>query len=120
VDCDPSIKAIILKIDAALHDFIIEDLDEQTLVVKESKLKELQQRLDAVRIISFFFLFLFFYLLLSVSYINSPIFSRVFLSFSPVLLFCPFLPFFFHLSFPPTPKTSLFSFAFLFHLFTSS
>lgn len=30
------------------HDFIIEDLDDQTLVVKEAKLKELKQRLDEV------------------------------------------------------------------------
>lgn len=48
VECDPSIKAIILKIDAAHHDFIVEDLDDQTLVVKETKLKELKQKLDSV------------------------------------------------------------------------
>ncbi|KAI9887560.1 MAG: TFIIH complex subunit tfb5 [Watsoniomyces obsoletus] len=47
VECDPSIKAIILKIDAVHHDFIVEDLDDQTLVIKESKLKELKQRLDS-------------------------------------------------------------------------
>ncbi|KAI9755206.1 MAG: TFIIH complex subunit tfb5 [Lichina confinis] len=46
VECDPSIKAIILKIDSAKHDFVIEDLDDQTLVIKENKLKELKQRLD--------------------------------------------------------------------------
>ncbi|KAI9848410.1 MAG: TFIIH complex subunit tfb5 [Sclerophora amabilis] len=46
VECDPSIKAIILKIDSTYHDFIIEDLDDQTLVVKESKLKELKQKLE--------------------------------------------------------------------------
>ncbi|KZF26220.1 RNA polymerase II transcription factor B subunit 5 [Xylona heveae TC161] len=46
VQCDPSIKAIILKIDALDHDFIVEDLDDQTLVVKESKLVELKQRLE--------------------------------------------------------------------------
>ncbi|KAI9823160.1 MAG: TFIIH complex subunit tfb5 [Thelocarpon impressellum] len=46
VECDPSIKAIILKIDSAHHDFIVEDLDDQTLVVKESKLKELKERLE--------------------------------------------------------------------------
>ena len=48
VECDPSIKAIILKIDASHHDYIIEDLDDQALVIKESKLKELKQRLDHV------------------------------------------------------------------------
>ncbi|KAI9806719.1 MAG: hypothetical protein M1825_006176 [Sarcosagium campestre] len=46
VECDPSIKAIILKLDAARHEYIIEDLDDQTLVVKESKLKELKIMLD--------------------------------------------------------------------------
>ncbi|KAI9802533.1 MAG: TFIIH complex subunit tfb5 [Piccolia ochrophora] len=46
VECDPSIKAIILKIDAVNHDYIVEDLDDQTLVVKESKLKELKLRLE--------------------------------------------------------------------------
>ncbi len=37
-----------MKIDSANHEFIIEDLDDQTLVVKEDKLKELKQKLDAV------------------------------------------------------------------------
>ncbi|KAI9826677.1 MAG: TFIIH complex subunit tfb5 [Sarea resinae] len=46
VECDPSIKAIILKIDSQAHDFIVEDLDDQTLVVKESKLPELKIRLE--------------------------------------------------------------------------
>lgn len=46
VECDPSIKAIVLKIDSLHHDFIVEDLDDQTLVVKESKLNELKQRLE--------------------------------------------------------------------------
>lgn len=48
MECDPSIKAIILKIDSVNHDFIVEDLDDQTLVIKESKLKELKGRLDTV------------------------------------------------------------------------
>ncbi|KAI9784320.1 MAG: TFIIH complex subunit tfb5 [Geoglossum umbratile] len=46
VECDESIRAIILKIDAANHDFIIEDLDDHTLVVKETKLLELKRRLE--------------------------------------------------------------------------
>lgn len=46
---DPSIKAIILKIDEDFHHaFIVEDLDEQTLVVKESKLAELKERLEKI------------------------------------------------------------------------
>ena len=46
MQCDPSIKAIILKIDTDKHDYIIEDLDDQTLVVKESMLGRLKARLE--------------------------------------------------------------------------
>ncbi|MCJ1282770.1 TFIIH complex subunit tfb5 [Xylographa opegraphella] len=46
VECDPSIKAIILKIDQDKHDYIIEDLDDQTLVVKENQLSSLKARLE--------------------------------------------------------------------------
>jgi len=47
VECDPSIKAILLKIDQeAGHAFIIEDLDESTLVVKEQKLAEFKHQLN--------------------------------------------------------------------------
>ncbi|KAL8956043.1 MAG: hypothetical protein Q9193_006311, partial [Seirophora villosa] len=46
VECDPSIKAIILKIDQERHDYIVEDLDDQTLVIKESQLPSLKERLD--------------------------------------------------------------------------
>lgn len=48
VECDPSIKAIILKIDHDKHDFIVEDLDDQTLVIKESQLGRLKARLEEV------------------------------------------------------------------------
>lgn len=48
VECDPSIKAIILKIDQDKHDYIVEDLDDQTLVVKESQLATLKARLEEV------------------------------------------------------------------------
>ncbi|KAI4147116.1 MAG: hypothetical protein LQ341_001875 [Variospora aurantia] len=48
VECDPSIKAIILKIDQERHDYIVEDLDDQTLVIKESQLPGLKERLDKV------------------------------------------------------------------------
>ena len=48
VECDPSIKAIILKIDQDKHDYIVEDLDDQTLVIKESQLQRLKARLDEV------------------------------------------------------------------------
>ncbi|KAF2840211.1 nucleotide excision repair, TFIIH, subunit [Patellaria atrata CBS 101060] len=46
IQADASIKAILVKIDSEQHNaFIIEDLDDETLVVKEGKLAELQQRL---------------------------------------------------------------------------
>lgn len=48
VECDPSIKAIILKIDQETHEYIVEDLDDQTLVVKESQLGRLKARLEEV------------------------------------------------------------------------
>lgn len=48
MQCDPSIKAIIKKIDEERHDFIIEDLDDETLVVKQEKMKELKEKLDQV------------------------------------------------------------------------
>lgn len=52
VECDPSIKAIILKIDQDKHDYIVEDLDDQTLVIKESQLQKLKARLEEVRVFS--------------------------------------------------------------------
>lgn len=61
VECDPSIKAIILKIDQDKHDYIVEDLDDQTLVIKESQLPRLKQRLEEVslRFPSFFLDYVF-------------------------------------------------------------
>ncbi|KAL8835226.1 MAG: hypothetical protein Q9170_003422 [Blastenia crenularia] len=48
IECDPSIKAIILKIDQEQHDYIVEDLDDQHLVIKESQLPRLKERLEEV------------------------------------------------------------------------
>ena len=56
VECDPSIKAIILKIDQPNHDYIIEDLDDQTLVIKESQLQKLKARLEEVSLYTFNFM----------------------------------------------------------------
>lgn len=50
VQCDPSIKSIIVKIDSDKHEYIIEELDDQTLVVKENMLGELKRKLDEVRL----------------------------------------------------------------------
>jgi TFIIH basal transcription factor complex TTD-A subunit len=49
VSCDPSIKSIIVKIDAdQQHAYIVEDLDDQTLVIKENMLSMLKARLEDV------------------------------------------------------------------------
>ena len=45
IQCDASIKAIINKIDSVNHDFILEDLDDEAVVIKESKLAELKNKL---------------------------------------------------------------------------
>ncbi|KAF2468436.1 RNA polymerase II transcription factor-like protein B subunit 5, partial [Lindgomyces ingoldianus] len=47
VKCDASIKAMLVKMDEEnQHEFIIEDLDEEHVLVKDSKLAELKQRLQ--------------------------------------------------------------------------
>lgn len=48
MECDPSIKSIIVKIDSEEHAFIVEDLDDQTLVIKENMLSILKMKLDEV------------------------------------------------------------------------
>ena len=50
IECDPSVKAIILKYDEERHDYIVEDLDDDRhLVIKESQLQNLKLRLGKVR-----------------------------------------------------------------------
>lgn len=51
VQCDPSIKAIIVQIDSEKHDIIIEDLDDETVMVKQEKLDELKRKLGEVSIL---------------------------------------------------------------------
>lgn len=47
IECDPSIKAIIVKIDSENHHrYIVEDLDDTTVVIKESALTELKMELE--------------------------------------------------------------------------
>lgn len=46
VECEPAIKSIIVHLDSENHDFIIEDLDEQRLVVKENMVQLLKQKLE--------------------------------------------------------------------------
>ncbi|RKF56600.1 General transcription and DNA repair factor IIH subunit TFB5 [Golovinomyces cichoracearum] len=48
VECDPSIKAIIVKIDSASHAYIVEELSDQALVIKENMLVQLKRQLDEI------------------------------------------------------------------------
>ena len=48
VECDPSIKSIIVNIDSINHDYIIEDLDEERVVVKENMVASLKEKLENV------------------------------------------------------------------------
>ncbi|RJE21667.1 hypothetical protein PHISCL_06007 [Aspergillus sclerotialis] len=46
IECDPSVKAIILKYDEERHDYVVEDLDDDRhLVIKESQVQNLKARL---------------------------------------------------------------------------
>ena len=53
VQCEPSIKSIIVNIDSSNHDFIVEDLDEERLVIKENMMATLKQRLKEVSLTIF-------------------------------------------------------------------
>ncbi|KAI1808070.1 nucleotide excision repair, TFIIH, subunit [Daldinia bambusicola] len=46
VECEPSIKSIIINIDSVNNEYIIEDLDENHLVVKDNMVKQLKIELD--------------------------------------------------------------------------
>lgn len=47
VECDPSIKSIIVNIDdKSGHEYIIDNLDEQHVVIKETMLQKLKQMLE--------------------------------------------------------------------------
>lgn len=49
IECDPSIKSIIVNIDSHNHDYIIEDLDDERVVVKENMVPLLKSKLEEVR-----------------------------------------------------------------------
>ncbi|KAM5352526.1 hypothetical protein ACJ41O_005248 [Fusarium nematophilum] len=46
IECDPSIKSIIVNIDSTNHDYIIEDLDDERVVVKENMVSMLKAKLE--------------------------------------------------------------------------
>lgn len=54
IQCEPAIKSIIVHLDSVNNDIIIEDLDEQTLVVKENMVQLLKQKLEDVSCLIFF------------------------------------------------------------------
>lgn len=48
IECEPAIKSIIVHLDSANHDIIIEDLDETHLFVKENMVPVLKHKLEEV------------------------------------------------------------------------
>ncbi|KAJ9150044.1 hypothetical protein NKR19_g5467 [Coniochaeta hoffmannii] len=48
VECEPSIKSIIINIDRKNHDYIIEDLDETHLVIQENMIANLKMHIEDV------------------------------------------------------------------------
>lgn len=48
IECDASIMAIIAKIDAQDHSYVMEELDDEHCVVKADRLDELKRRLKMV------------------------------------------------------------------------
>jgi|TARA_R110002003_G_scaffold991_6_gene21898 TFIIH basal transcription factor complex TTD-A subunit len=51
VKCDASIKAMLVDIDSKNNnEYIIEELDEEHILVKETKINELKGRLNEVRV----------------------------------------------------------------------
>jgi TFIIH basal transcription factor complex TTD-A subunit len=53
VRCDASIKAMLLDIDSKNNnEYIIEELDEEHILVKETKINELKARLNSVNMLT--------------------------------------------------------------------
>ncbi|KAK9468212.1 TFIIH subunit TTDA/Tfb5 [Lipomyces arxii] len=46
VQCDPSIKSLILNVDSKTHNIVIADLDEEHLVIDERHVDYVKQQLD--------------------------------------------------------------------------
>ncbi|KAI1763951.1 transcription factor TFIIH complex subunit Tfb5-domain-containing protein [Hypoxylon sp. FL1150] len=46
VECDPSIKSIIINIDNETNEFIVEDLDETHLMIKDTMVAKLKTELE--------------------------------------------------------------------------
>jgi TFIIH basal transcription factor complex TTD-A subunit len=48
IECDPSIKSIIMNIDSEYNEYILHDLDDTHLLIQENKVQDLKRRLDDV------------------------------------------------------------------------
>ncbi|VEU24279.1 DEKNAAC105545 [Brettanomyces naardenensis] len=48
VECDPSIKALIVKIDSDYRDIVIEELDDTHLLVDPSKIPFIKRELNRI------------------------------------------------------------------------
>ncbi|KAI1184415.1 RNA polymerase 2 general transcription and DNA repair factor tfiih component [Nemania serpens] len=46
VECDPSIKSIIISINSEKNDYIIEDLDDTHLFIKDAMIAQLKAKLE--------------------------------------------------------------------------
>ncbi|KAI1081247.1 RNA polymerase 2 general transcription and DNA repair factor tfiih component [Whalleya microplaca] len=46
VECDPSIKSIIINIDSENNEYLVEDLDESHLIIKDNVLAKLKAKLE--------------------------------------------------------------------------
>ncbi|KAI1812606.1 RNA polymerase 2 general transcription and DNA repair factor tfiih component [Poronia punctata] len=46
IECDPSIKSIIVNIDSEKNDYIIEDLDDTHLLIKDVMIAQLKAKLE--------------------------------------------------------------------------
>lgn len=48
IECDPSIKSLIVKIDQDFRDIVIEELDDRHLLIDPSKLLFIKQELNKI------------------------------------------------------------------------
>jgi hypothetical protein len=48
IECDPSIKSIIMNLNSDHNEYLIQDLDESHLVIQEDKVQQLKSKLDEV------------------------------------------------------------------------
>lgn len=51
VECDPSIKSIIINIDNETNEYIVEDLDETHLMIKDNMVAKLKTELEQVSLL---------------------------------------------------------------------